>query len=154
MAVAEHFHDQSSYGIDVRMHLYPLPFFRNSFLITQAAFEVAEQASREIFVHFVDEMFHFQDSFKESSYGLNFDATCEAIAKRGSLIGLSHDILQRALKEGSQNSHVRLAWKDAASLGIADVPAFFFDGTRLKDVTEETTAEQWIEKLMALATRT
>eukprot|EP00742_Colponemidia_sp_Colp-10_P004023 GILJ01004291.1.p1 GENE.GILJ01004291.1~~GILJ01004291.1.p1 ORF type:complete len:266 (-),score=26.78 GILJ01004291.1:164-961(-) len=134
----------ASYGPDrlrFYLHLFPLPYHRNSFMASQTFHPVADVNSALAF-QWADIMFENQDAFSNgATSSLTPPQVIDKLAALGDSVGVAKDKIATALTDPSVDWATRVSWKYACSRGVAGTPSYLVNGVAVNADTNWTLAD-------------
>ena len=123
-------------SLGVIIHIFPLPYHRNSFLAAWAG-ETILQVSPGNFPAYMGYLFQHFDEFISKAVNLTEFEVKEKYAKYANeYTEVSSGAIMKGYQNMGYNMNARYAWKYACSRGITGTPTFLVNGVLLPDASD------------------
>jgi protein-disulfide isomerase len=142
------------YDSNVRLtiHLFPLPYHRNAFMSTQAAYVVNHHCPQSFYEFIKVSYRNLEDLTDISTMDLNANQVAKLIVGNAKLSKCKHENFETDLQPVSLfSSEARSAWKFGASRGVFGTPFVFVNG--VSDTNRSYSAEEWKNLIESLLDR-
>ena len=122
------------YGVNLRVHFFPLPYHNAAFLMARLAHIVAKNSSNTATRAFVDYIFDIQADYYNGAIA-NF-TQAEVINNitaqvARDLNGYNQTELLDGFNDQNTDQDTRVSWKYACSRGVTGTPTFMFNGVQV-----------------------
>ncbi|KAI6645786.1 hypothetical protein LOD99_13049 [Oopsacas minuta] len=126
----------SNRSLGVIIHIFPLPYHRNSFLAAWAG-ETILKASPSKFPVFMSYIFQYYKEFISQSVNLTeLEVMDKYAAYAEKYVEIDYDIIMEGYQNLYNNLNARYAWKYACSRGVSGTPTFFANGVVVPNASE------------------
>jgi len=146
LLLVNEYHITTNTTLKFTVHIFPLPYHINSFLVSQGARVIADNLAKpaDIWAYF-ELIFASQNLFTNAATA---NQTQEQIHKTlASTVTFAlpaySGIFEKGLEAGTPfDSEARISWKYGCSRGVTGAPVYFANGVRV-DGADSFTAAQW-----------
>eukprot|EP01028_Stygiella_incarcerata_P000755 TRINITY_DN1117_c0_g1_i1.p1 TRINITY_DN1117_c0_g1~~TRINITY_DN1117_c0_g1_i1.p1 ORF type:complete len:234 (-),score=38.75 TRINITY_DN1117_c0_g1_i1:68-688(-) len=115
------------------LHLFPLPYHRNSYDVNRGALCAAEM-SGDLFWSFVDYSLANQAKlWNEPTYEKSQDEVTQIIGDWAAQVGLNRGNFLSLMGNSTTDEALRVSWKFACSRGVTGTPYFVLNGVIVND---------------------
>ncbi|KAL4223698.1 hypothetical protein ACF0H5_017166 [Mactra antiquata] len=145
--VAEHY---GPTNLTLVMHLFPLPFHHQAYLVTKGAEVVrkyggGDSAAYEWLKYFYDDLILKGTFSNANTAGMTTNEVITALAEVAVGQGMQEDVFRQRMDNSDINRKTRAAWKYSCTRGVASTPTFFLNDIEVRSALSTWTKNEWIQ---------